>query len=112
MRSQHRHSEGEAAGAHQPSLQRDGVDVEVFDQAQVVVHVLQTAQHLQHNTRITPLMHCNYTINAHTVITTLMHNTVITPLLQNTVITPLIHRYHTVNTLLLSHQLYTVVLTT
>lgn len=33
-------------GTDQPSLERDGVDVEVFDQAQVVVHVLQAAQHL------------------------------------------------------------------
>lgn len=33
--------------SHQPSLQRDGVDVEVFDQSQVVVHVFQAAQHLQ-----------------------------------------------------------------
>lgn len=34
-------------GSHQPPLERDGVDVEVFDQTQVVVHVLQAAQHLQ-----------------------------------------------------------------
>lgn len=33
--------------SHQPSLQGDGVDVEVFDQSQVVVHVFQAAQHLQ-----------------------------------------------------------------
>ena len=32
---------------HQPPLERDGVDAEVPDQAQVVVHVLQAAQHLQ-----------------------------------------------------------------
>lgn len=32
---------------HQPPLQRDRVDVEVFYQPKVVVHVLQTAQHLQ-----------------------------------------------------------------
>lgn len=35
------------SGSHQPSLERDGVDVEVFDQSQVVVHVFQTAQHLE-----------------------------------------------------------------
>lgn len=32
---------------HQPPLERDGVDVELSDQAQVVVHVLQAAQHLE-----------------------------------------------------------------
>lgn len=38
---------GAVPGSHQPSLERDGVDVEVFDQSQVVVHVFQTAQHLE-----------------------------------------------------------------
>lgn len=32
---------------HQPPLERDGVDAEVPDQAQVMVHVLQAAQHLR-----------------------------------------------------------------
>lgn len=42
-------------GPHQPSLQRDGVDAEVLDQAQVVVHVFQTAQHLRNKrTAVTP----------------------------------------------------------
>lgn len=39
--------EGGVPGSHQPSLERDGVDVEVFDQSQVVVHVFQAAQHLE-----------------------------------------------------------------
>lgn len=38
---------GSGSRSHQPSLQCDRVDVEVFDQAQVMVHVLQTAQHLE-----------------------------------------------------------------
>lgn len=33
--------------SHQPSLECDGIDVEVFDQAQVMVHMFQTAQHLE-----------------------------------------------------------------
>lgn len=36
-------SEGDT---YQPPLERDGVDAEVPDQAEVVVHVLQAAQHL------------------------------------------------------------------
>lgn len=38
-----------ASGActYQPPLERDGVHAEVPDQAEVVVHVLQAAQHLQ-----------------------------------------------------------------
>lgn len=49
----------EAAGAwpHQPSLQGDGVDAEVLDQAQVVVHVLQAAQHLQASVHRLHLLH-------------------------------------------------------
>ena len=36
--------------SHQPSLECDGVDVEVLDQAEVVIHVFQTAQHLEEQT--------------------------------------------------------------
>lgn len=35
------------AATYQPPLERDGVDAEVSDQAEVVVHVLQAAQHLR-----------------------------------------------------------------
>lgn len=35
------------SATYQPPLESDGVDVEVLDEAQVVVHVLQAAQHLQ-----------------------------------------------------------------
>jgi len=38
---------GTVSRSHQPSLECDGVDVELCDQAQVMVHVFQTAQHLQ-----------------------------------------------------------------
>lgn len=34
-------------GCYQPAFERDGVHVELLHQAQVVVHVLQAAQHLQ-----------------------------------------------------------------
>lgn len=33
--------------SHQPSLQCDGVDVKVSNQAKVMVHMFQTAQHLK-----------------------------------------------------------------
>lgn len=32
---------------YQPAFERDGVHIEFFHQSQVMVHVLQTAQHLQ-----------------------------------------------------------------
>ena len=32
---------------YQPALERDGVDVEFLHEAQLVIHVLQKAQHLQ-----------------------------------------------------------------
>lgn len=40
-------ADGTGSRPHQPSLECDGVDVEVYDQAQVMVHMFQTAQHLE-----------------------------------------------------------------
>lgn len=39
--------EGPEGHTYQPPLERDGVDAEVSDQAEVMVHVLQAAQHLR-----------------------------------------------------------------